>query len=156
MENLSQHEVADIAAQFGMSGFSCSEAVAGALGVWLGLNKEELVRLSSGFAGGMGMAGETCGVVAAGILVLGSLFGPVCADDAQGRGRVLMLASEYAERFAQENGATLCRSLCEGMEMKSPEGRKFLRESGKPEELIRSGTKLLAELIQREKDNVAE
>ena len=107
--------------------------------------------MASGFAGGMGLRGETCGVVAAGMLVIGAEFGPQMAVDNRKRAWVLLLASKFAETFARENGSTLCCELCQGADFRSAEGAKALRDSGKPEQLIRSGAALLAGMVLREK-----
>jgi len=106
--------------------------------------------MASGFAGGMGLMGETCGVIGAGMLIIGMQCGPCDIEDSQGRRRSLMLCSEFSERFAQANGSTLCQSLCHGADLRSPEGARALRESGRPEHLIRSGAEILVALLAHE------
>ncbi len=143
--------VVEDAVNNGLNGQSCSEALASAFGQWLGRDAGLLRGMASGFAGGMGLRGETCGVVAAGMLVIGAEFGPQMADDNRKKAWILSLASEFAEAFAKENGSTLCGELCQGADFRSPEGAKALRDSGKPERLIRNGAALLAGLVLREK-----
>lgn len=142
--------VIEDAVKCGLDGYSCSEAVTRAFGHWLG-REGLLLNMASGFAGGVGLRGETCGVVAAAILVLGAEFGGGVDDVKSKRRVVVSLASEFAEAFAEENGSTLCAELCEGADLRSPEGAKALRATGKPEQLIRSGAGLLAGIVVRER-----
>lgn len=141
--------VAGDAVALGLEGHSCSQAVAGAFSRLAGLDEKLFVRMVSPLAGGM-LTGNVCGVVGAGMLVLGALFGPESAQDAEHNKRTILLASEFMERFADAHGSVLCLELWTGADIRTPEGGKACRLSGKPEQLIRSGAEILAAILQRE------
>ena len=133
-----------------VAGCSCSQAVASVFGRYCGLDEKLLLQLSSGLAGGVAGAGETCGVVTAGIVVIGATYGPRAVDDVSSRIRTVRLSAEFMNGFARAHGSTLCSKLNHGADLQSPEAMKALRESGRPEQLIRSGAELLAALLVRE------
>ncbi|QJB58191.1 C-GCAxxG-C-C family protein [Pseudodesulfovibrio sp. zrk46] len=139
---------------YARKGCSCSQAVACAFADAYGLDKSLLLGMSSGLAGGMSGAGEVCGVVTAGIVVLGALFGPKSIQDSERREHVMQLSHEFLVAFGHKNGSTLCRELNGGVDLHSAAGKLALRESGKPMKLIASGTHLLADLISREDEKV--
>lgn len=143
--------VVDVAVANGLGGQSCSEAIASAFGPWLGCDSP-VQDMACGFAGGMGLRGETCGVVAAALLIIGAKVGMLEEDSRVKRASIMRLSAEYAESFAEENGSTLCDVLCHGADLRTPEGARALRESGKPEHLIRSGARLLACILLRESE----
>jgi len=71
-----------------------------------------LVRMTTGFAGGVGETEqEMCGALSAGIMLIGALHGrnSLEEDDWQ----ALRLAAHYRERFAAELGTTRCGLLYE-------------------------------------------
>lgn len=131
-------------------GYSCSQSVAVAFARALGLDASLFMRISSPLAGGMALSGHVCGVVSAGLLVLGSVCGPETIDDAARARRTMMLASEFMERFGEAHGSILCTELWTGPDPLTPEGAKAIRSSGQPERLIRSGAEMLAAILARE------
>ncbi|BCS90228.1 C-GCAxxG-C-C family protein [Pseudodesulfovibrio sediminis] len=152
MQHQQYEQVVEEAVQYGLDGCTCSESIGAAFGAWLGFDQGSMVGMCGGFAGGMGFSGETCGVVAAALLVIGVTFGPVSVEDAEARGRIKRLASEFVESFLRQNGSLVCRDLRGDVDMRSSDGREQLIRSGRPQELIRSGAALLAELVSREKE----
>lgn len=142
--------VADEAAHYAKLGCSCSQAIAYSFSRYCGLDRKLFLGLSSGLAGGMGGAGETCGVVSTAIVILGATFGPRTPNDVVRRGDVMQLSSEFVERFNCAHGSTLCQDLSGGANLHSQEDVKALRESGRPEKLVRSGAEILCMLLLRE------
>ena len=138
------------AVALGTGGHSCSQSVAVAFSRALGLDASLFLRMSSPLAGGMGLSGHVCGVVSAGLLVLGAACGPETAADAERSRRTMLLASEYMERFAGANGSLLCAELWTGPDPSTPDGARAIRLSGRPERLIRSGAEMLADILARE------
>lgn len=137
------------AVALGVEGYTCSQAVAGAFSGLLGVDEKLLFRMSSPFAGGM-LSGNVCGVAGAGLLLLGALFGPESLKDADRKRRIVFLGSEFMDRFVKVNGSMLCAELWTGADIRTPEGAKECRLSGKPEQIIRSGAEILAAILKRE------
>ena len=138
------------AVALGVGGHSCSQSVAVAFSRALGQDESLFLRMSSPLAGGMGLSGHVCGVVSAGLLVLGVAFGPETVDDTERSRRTMLLASEFMERFAGANGSLLCAELWTGPDPRTPDGARAIRLSGRPERLIRGGAEMLAAILTRE------
>lgn len=102
----------------------------------------EIVRMATGFGGGLGHAGCMCGALAGSSMVLGILKGRTSATE--DREPTYELSKEFHDRFDSKFGATCCRVL-NPYEFDSPE---HLRNCLK----ITGGTaKLLMEFLQEKK-----
>ena len=132
----------------GARGCSCSEAVLAAYSESLGLERNMAIKISSGFGGGMGLRGDTCGAVTAAFMVLGLMFGTSDLTDGYTRQKTYMLVDDFAERFIKREGSLTCRHLCEGHDMSTAEGAKALRASGRPQQIIQASTEILEEIIR--------
>jgi C_GCAxxG_C_C family probable redox protein len=101
-------------------GFSCSQAIMGAYAPSLGLDRETGLRLGSGFGGGMGRLGETCGAVTGAFMVLGLKYGSTIPGQ-QAKEAVYAKIRQFAERFKGRCGSLVCRDLL-GCDLNTPEG----------------------------------
>ena len=86
-----------------------------------GLSSEQAKQLGSGFCGGMGEAGCTCGALSGAIMGLGLLVGPH-AKNGPSKKRFRELARKMHDRFHERFGATCCRVLIEPFD-KDKKGR---------------------------------
>ncbi|MCX5811128.1 MAG: C-GCAxxG-C-C family protein [Proteobacteria bacterium] len=97
--------------------FLCSEAILYTFNEALGNPlPREAVRLASGFPVGMGaigVGGCTCGALAAGIMVLGMVYGRSNPGDEAPL--VLGKAQELHDWFKSEKRSTCCRVLIHGL-----------------------------------------
>ncbi len=130
--------------------FGCSEALMLAFQEAFGpeLLPPAAVAMSSSFRGGMGGAGCTCGALAAGQMVLGSVFGyrgqADGAQDPETVKRARALFKELHDRFRETNQATCCRVLTKGLDHDSPERKENCAR------LVRVAAALTGGLIARE------
>ena len=102
---------AERAAQYFLEGYNCAQAVALAFQEEIGLSKEALASLSSGFGGGLGRMRETCGALSGAVLALDAVKG-YCdpkdpAEKARLYGRIQLLCGD----FRAEMGSLVCREL---------------------------------------------
>lgn len=101
-------------------GYNCSQSVAGAWAEEMGSSLETVLKLASGFGGGMGRMREVCGAVSGAVMVIGMLrsSGEAGADEKK---RLYELVQKFAARFKEENGAgtIVCRELL-GLSRKDP------------------------------------
>lgn len=95
-------------------GFSCSQAIFAAYAKDLGMDYEMALKVSQAFGGGMGgMRGE-CGAVTGAYMVISLVHGRTKAEDSQARLKTFNLVKEFASRFKEVHGTTVCRNLLEG------------------------------------------
>jgi C_GCAxxG_C_C family probable redox protein len=127
------------------SGCACSQAVLGTYGPRFGLNEEEAMRVSAGFAGGMRMA-ETCGAVTGAFMVLGLAYCDEKCRTAEGRKRAYEKIVSFVQEFKVRHATLACRGLL-GCDISTPEGARLTTEKGlfrsKCPELVRSAAELL-------------
>ena len=95
----------EIAKEFFKTGLNCSQAVAAAFANEINMDKETVIRLTSGFGGGMGRMREVCGTVSGMTYVISNLFGD------KSKGEVYEIVQYAAEKFKEENGSIICREL---------------------------------------------
>ncbi|MBU0483318.1 MAG: C-GCAxxG-C-C family protein [Proteobacteria bacterium] len=104
----------------------CSESVALVLnqGLGGGLPPEVAVRLGSGFCGGMGDAGCTCGGLSGAVMILGLFLGPG-QPGALSKKELRKTVKKMHDSFQDRAGSTCCRVLLE----KVKHDRKNQREN---------------------------
>jgi len=110
-------ELTDLAASraenfFSAHRLSCSEASLLVInhGLGGGLSTEQVLALGSGFGGGIGDSGCTCGALSGGVMALGLFLGPG-RNGGFGKREYRKLVGSYHDRFREEFGAVCCRDL---------------------------------------------
>ena len=101
--------------------FACSETV-------LKVIKDEfapqlsdaVIALASGFPGGIGGSGCSCGAVSGAVMALGMLFGRTVPKDSRIE-KTLKLAKELHDWFRKGHKQVCCRSLIKGLKHGSEE-----------------------------------
>ncbi len=131
-------------------GFSCSQSVFSAYADRFGLDAEMALRVSGAFGGGMGRMGATCGAVTGALMVIGLKYAKTRPEDDESKERTYALVQQFAERFRQRNGSTVCRDLL-GYDLSTPEGRQQVEELGISQtlcpRLVRSAVEILEEIL---------
>ncbi|WP_321418307.1 C-GCAxxG-C-C family protein [uncultured Desulfobacter sp.] len=130
------------------AGYSCSEAVLLTYGPQLGLDQKLAVKIASGFGGGMGGLGETCGAVSAAYMVIGLKYGGNNVKDNYPRESAYQAVTEFAHLFKKRHGSTYCRDLIGGIDMSTPEGRKQIRENGRVPEIVSDAIIILEKIFK--------
>jgi C_GCAxxG_C_C family probable redox protein len=108
------------------NGCACSQAVLAIYSESLGLSRQTLMRIASGFGGGMRM-GETCGAVTGALMVIGLRYAAENCSIPEGRANVSARVLEFAKRFKERNGSVLCRELLD-CDISTPDGAKKAQE----------------------------
>lgn len=102
---------ADNAKDLFESGCNCCQAVFCAFLDETNLTKEDAMRLSAGFGGGMGRLREVCGAVSGMTMVLSSKFAATDPNDKKAKADLYALIQKAAGEFREENGSIICREL---------------------------------------------
>lgn len=92
-------------------GFNCAQSVAGAFADYYGIDEKTMLRLATGFGGGIGRMRETCGA-ACGMFILCGLEKGFCeAPNTEAKGECYALVQKLAAEFEQECGSLICADL---------------------------------------------
>ncbi len=111
-ETVRNDMVREAARLFGQ-GYRCSEVVfLLTMKAWSREVDPDLVRIASGFGGGIGDGGDLCGCVTGGVMALGLLHGRT--DPGEGDPPAYRLSKAFRDRFLEANGSLNCRDLTGG------------------------------------------
>lgn len=94
-----------------LSGANCSQAVLGAFQEECGLDMDTLLKLASGFGGGMARMREICGAVSGMFLAADLLKGSASLTDKSAKDAQYAFLQELAAKFKTETGSLICREL---------------------------------------------
>lgn len=92
-------------------GYNCSQSVVAAYADLYGFTREQALRMSASFGGGIGRMRETCGAACGMFLLAGLETGATDGADREGKAANYTLVQQLAERFKAENGALRCADL---------------------------------------------
>ncbi len=101
------------------SGYNCAQSVVAAFAGDYGFTKEQALRMSASFGGGMGRMRLTCGAACGLFMLAGLEKGAVDAADREAKGANYALVQALAEEFRRRNGSICCGEL---LGLKKPEG----------------------------------
>ncbi len=132
----------DAEAIFG-TGLNCCQAILSAFAEEYGLTVDDARRLGSGFGGGMGGMGLTCGAVTGAFMVIGLKHPRL--DRASGA-KSIQLVQEFSRRFTAARGSIGCRELI-GYDISTPQGNQAAREAGVFKSICPVAVKTAAEIL---------
>ena len=104
-----------------LSGCNCAQSVAAAFAPEMGMSEQQVLRLISGFGGGLGGLRVTCGTVSAMCMVVSWLHGYDDPADFDGKKHLYATEQRMAARFTDKYGTLSCRELltAAGIEVKN-------------------------------------
>lgn len=92
-------------------GYNCSQSVVAAFAEEYGFTREQALRMSASFGGGIGRMRETCGAACGLFLLAGLETGAIDGTDKEGKAANYALVQELAVEFKHRNGALKCAEL---------------------------------------------
>ena len=99
------------AKEFFNKGYNCAQSVALAYADVTSLDEEMVAKITASFGGGMGRLREVCGAVS-GMAFVASFLSPCpTTDNAEAKKANYALVQHFAEKFREQNGAIVCRTL---------------------------------------------
>ena len=108
-------------------GANCAQSVLCAFADDVGLRRQVAMRIASGFGGGMGRMGGTCGAVTGAFMALGLRHGMTEPEQKDLKEKNYAMTREFAARFTAKNGSIVCRELL-GCDIGTPEGMAEAKE----------------------------
>ena len=136
---------AETAVRYFDNGNNCAESVLRSFAADSGL-EAEVVRLATGFGGGMGRAGDVCGALSGAVMALGLRFGRLDGDDEAAKERCYAATAELRQRFRATCGAMDCRDLT-GLDLSTAEGRRLAEERDTHTTVCRSCVREAAQIV---------
>ncbi len=144
-----------------LQGFNCTQSVLLAFEELLPEeNREDFIRMASGFGGGMGRLREVCGSVSGMFLVAGLKYGYSGPETGAKKTELYSRIQELAHRFEKQNGSIVCRELL-GLSVKEespvPEARTEEYYKKRPcKELIGMAAEILEKFMAEEERRTEE
>lgn len=92
-------------------GYNCAQSVFLAFAEEVGFSKEDALRLSSSFGGGMGRLREVCGACSAMFMIAGILKGYTEPNNDEIKAEHYKLIQDLAQKFKSKFGTIICREL---------------------------------------------
>lgn len=89
-------------------GYNCAQAVAVAFADEIGLDKDSIAKMVSGFGGGISRLRETCGAVSGMVFVANMLYGYSDSGDYAAKAEHYKRIRTLVERYRDEVGAIRC------------------------------------------------
>ena len=110
MSNMKEERIAKAVELF-KEGFNCSQSVVAAFADEYGFTREQALKMSASFGGGIGRMRETCGAACGLFMLAGLETGATEGADHDGKAANYALVQELAEEFKRRNGALRCADL---------------------------------------------
>ncbi len=107
--------------------FNCAQSVLSTYAEELGLEREQALRIATGFGGGMGRLADTCGVVTGAFMVLGLKYGMIDPADQASKEKTYAAVQAFAKEFKARFGSLDCRDLL-GVDLSTPGGLAMAHE----------------------------
>jgi len=109
--------------------FNCAQSTLSVFDKDLGISKETLQHVTSGFGAGMCYQGRTCGAVAGAYMALGLVSGKSFNEPDMIKENTYQLIQEFNKKFVEKHGSTICKELLE-IDISSAQGIEIARQKG--------------------------
>lgn len=130
---------------------TCSESILKAGCEALDIKSDLVPDIALGLAGGIGLQGETCGVLTSSALVLSLAIAQKEKEYPKKKMATLQAVGRVYKAFKKQVGDTRCQALC-GLDLTTPEGRKELQTRVKEQtctRYVKVGSELLVKELQK-------
>lgn len=109
----------ELAVSLFREGYNCSQSVVAAFADMYGFTREQALRMSASFGGGIGRMRQTCGAACGLFLVAGLETGCTEGSNREGKEANYKLVQQLAEEFKKRNGSLICAQLL-GLDKSAP------------------------------------
>ncbi|MFX1387280.1 MAG: C-GCAxxG-C-C family protein [Promethearchaeota archaeon] len=104
--------------------FNCAQSILSTYCTQYGLDRDTALKLATGFGGGMGRLGRTCGAVSGAFMVIGLKYGMGLNDNTEAKEKTYQVIREFSNRFQEIYGSEICKELL-GCDINTPEGKDY-------------------------------
>ena len=128
-----------------------SQALIATYGDLFGISQETAVKIATGFSGGIGLTGETCGMVTAATMLLGLRYGPGTVDRDETYHNTVELAKRFSLDFRAKHKTVVCRELIQ-YDISTPELYAKAHEVEGIWDICAQGLKTIVDLLENKYD----
>jgi C_GCAxxG_C_C family probable redox protein len=132
-------------------GFNCSQAVLAAFADAVKIDEATALKVASGFGGGIGCTGGTCGALTGAVMVMGLRYGTAHAADKTSKLELYRKVRLLTEEYKLRAGSTICRDLV-GFDMSTPQGQlaaKAPHAFDRCDDFVRMAAEILEEMLDK-------
>lgn len=104
-------ERVNLAVSLFKEGFNCSQSVVAAYADLYGFTRDQALKMSASFGGGIGRMRQTCGAACGLFMLAGLENGCTEGRNKDGKEANYILVQELAEEFKKRNGSIICSQL---------------------------------------------
>ncbi len=134
------------------NGFNCAQSVIASFADKLEIDEEVVLKMASGFGGGMGRMQETCGAVTGAFMVIGFLRGKYKLGDEEAKEKTNQLIQEFSQKYTEKFGSINCKALIE-FDLNTEEGRQQAEKEDvflkKCSNYVKDSVELLEEILNK-------
>jgi C_GCAxxG_C_C family probable redox protein len=112
-----------------LNDFNCCQKTFSSVADLLDLDEETILKIASGFGGGL-QHGEVCGCVSGALMAIGLKLGSDDPTDEVARNLVSQTFEQYITEFREKFGCVRCQELL-GLDEYTPEAKNAAREAGR-------------------------
>jgi C_GCAxxG_C_C family probable redox protein len=112
------------------------------------MDSELAKKIATGFGGGIGRLGESCGAVTGAIMVIGLKHGMTEVSNKEAKETTNERVNEFVNKFKERNNTIICRDLL-GHDLSTPEGMKNVHDKNLTNELCPGYVKDAAEILEQ-------
>ncbi|MFX0023106.1 MAG: C-GCAxxG-C-C family protein [Candidatus Hermodarchaeota archaeon] len=129
---------------------NCAQSVLSTFSTQYGLNLDTALKLASGFGGGMGRLGNTCGAVTGAFMVIGLKNGMGIDKNTDAKEKTYQLIRKFSEKFKDMHGSLMCKQLL-GCDISTTDGKEYFNQNDLFEkkclQYVKNAVKILEEII---------
>jgi len=128
--------------------FNCAQSIFGTYAPHYGLDRDIALKISTGFGGGMGRSGRTCGAVTGAYMVIGLKNGMGLTKDQEAKDKTYQVINEFSIHFQERNGSMICKEIL-GCNINTPEGIEYFSQNELLEKKCFHCVKSAAEILEK-------
>lgn len=127
--------------------FNCAQSVMNTYSAKYGLDRNTALKLATGFGGGMGRLGNTCGAVTGAFMVIGLKYGMGINEEIELKEKTYQFFREFSNLFKKINGSIICKDLL-GLNINTAENRNHYIQNELFEKRCLQYVKNTAEILE--------
>ncbi len=111
MINEDKETLINLGEQYFFEGYNCAQSVVLPFAKYLDISKENLVKITSGFGGGISRCREVCGLITGATIVLSLMYGYMTPETGEIKAKHYARVQEIVKKFQEKYHYITCYEL---------------------------------------------